>query len=660
MLEKLKGAVTKGPDGPPVDPKVELKIRRGRDAMKKDAPQRKLSFCFWRGEHYAWINEKNTLVFDSTVTHAGGGGKPRHRVRQKRNFIHAIVEDKVSTATRRTPSYDISPATTDPEDAAAARLAGKVAVYGYDKWGVRRARVKCVTNALVAGEGFAMPYFDPNVGPFRPVVTEDGEPKVVGEGEIKIRVFDGNQVFWEEGCDFDDSPWHAIEEARPIDEVENYPGYYGGRLAPDANTSDNPTARRGDHLVLVTEYFERPTRQHVEGRRLIIANGKVICREESYPCRSPEGTVVDEPVLHRLSYTVDPGKDRDRGLVEHLIDAQRTLNDCVNKQVEWKNRCLNPRMVARKGSLLTRPDDTPGGVDYYVGNEKPTWETVPQIPAELFRMVEDAKQAMREISASAEVAAQPDVAARTVQAVLERSDAQWASFLNDLAEFDSRLMRHCLYLVQKHYTEDRTLKIRGRYGWETVADFQGAQMRGQADVRVLPDSLEPLTRQGRMDRVRFMVESFPGQVKPEQAMAALAGGTAENLIQGYELHVARAHSMIQTLKGGPDVFEQMLPQPDGTPGWMPRKQDNIDVHKQVVGEYMTTSDYDLLPPEVKEAFNLYYDGLVLLEQQAAFEAQQLQTMMAEQQGMQNAAKPQGPKAMPSKPAMDGPPAGQQP
>jgi hypothetical protein len=136
-------------------------------------------------------------------------------------------------------------------------------------------------------------------------------------------------------------------------------------------------------------------------------------------------------------------------------------------------------------------------------------------------------------------------------------------------------------------------------------------------------------------------------------MAALHGGLAENLLQSYELDVARANYMVQVLSQGPEVAMAMPAQPDGTPGWMPRIQDDIGIHKTVVGSFMKTPTYDDLDEPTKELFGLYYQGLDQLEMQRAQQEAQVQTQMAEQQGLMNAATPQGgPKALPSGPAPD--------
>ena len=56
-------------------------------------------------------------------------------------------------------------------------------------------------------------------------------------------------------------------------------------------------------------------------------------------------------------------------------------------------------------------------------------------------------------------------------------------FLGDLAEFHSRLGRRCLYLVQRHYTEPRLIKVQGLFGPDLTPGFMGADLMGQADVQ---------------------------------------------------------------------------------------------------------------------------------------------------------------------------------
>ncbi|MDQ3153605.1 MAG: hypothetical protein M3R63_18465, partial [Actinomycetota bacterium] len=148
----------KGPTGLEIPASLGEKLQRGRKEMLRDAHRRRLCMRFERGDTYWYLTDKGTLSFQPTVTAANGGGKPSHRVRNKYNYIRPIVQAKVSAATQRVPSYDISPSTTDPTDEGAARLSEQVALYGYDKWRLRSTTVKVCTLAIGhGGDGFAMP-----------------------------------------------------------------------------------------------------------------------------------------------------------------------------------------------------------------------------------------------------------------------------------------------------------------------------------------------------------------------------------------------------------------------------------------------------------------------------------------------------------------------
>lgn len=653
--------------GQPIPQKLEDRLKRGREAMLRDAPDRRLASKFERGDQYWGLNGKGQLIFQDTVSHVYGGKRPPHRIRNKYNFIQPIVEAKISQATQRVPSYEVVPSTTDPEDRSAAKVAEKVALYGYDQWRVRRATMKIVKHALVMGEGFAMPYFDPSVAPFIPD-PEDPE-KRIGQGEVKILTFSANQVYWEAGVEFNESRWWAVEKARTVEDVESIPGFVGGKLTPDATAHDVPTESQGPDLVLTTEYIERPSQDQPEGRKLIMANKQVITPPEAYPCRDANGVVADMPVLHRLSYIIDPDSDRDRGLVFALIDLQRTINDCWSKILEWKNRCLNPQIMAPVGSIINRKDDQPGAIVYYrpVGGQVPTWESPPAVPRELFQILEQAIQHMRAIAADVDPQAEPDVAARTVQAVIEQSNQRWQSFLGDLSEFHAQLMRHCLYLVSAHYSEPRLMAIKGTFGAEAIEDFKGSDLKNQIDVRVFPQSLEVKSRKAITEETLAFADR--GWITGEAAMARVNGGVGDVLGNQYEYDVRRANLIIQKIRQGPDVLFATpkrletvgtdpvtgQPQEMEVPGWLPRKFDNADVWEQVLTTWMKTEEYDRLEPGMQEAAMKAYEVLQQLKMQQQALAVAAQTAMAEQQGAENAARPQGPKPSPDQKMPDLPP-----
>lgn len=651
-----------------VPAKVQERISRGRNRMRQGSAKRNECLKFWRSEQYFWTDQKGNLnSLPTTTNYYEQSGKPPQRQRTTRNLIFDVVEREVALSTSRIPSYQVSPSTTDPEDIGAARLAEKVALYGYDKWNIRAASEEVVRYAVIADEGFAWPYFDNQVGPFIKGTN-------VGIGDVRIRVFGPNEVYWEPGLNFEDSRWHAVEQARDPESIYQLEGYTGGKLTPDAQGSESLTSESTPEakLVLVTEYLERPCPEYPQGRWIVIANGRVVVPERPYPCADYDGEPIDEPILHKLSYARDPDSDRDQGLVRHLLDAQRTINAAASKSVEWLVLALNPQLLIRNGGLAKgqRLTDEPGAVYNVVGNGEMEWRPVPPVPQELFQIKGQAESDIARIAAQNDIPGNVE-SARGIQALIERDTSRRAAFIANLAEFHSRLMRHCLYLVSRHYTEERLLKIRGRFGPEAIRDFTGAQLRGQVDVRVYPDSIEPRTKQAMEQRIMNYAQL--GWVSPEAAMAAINSGTAEGLIESYELDLARANDVIQKIKEGsfmeepsrrvfPGEAMEIDPQTgeeiqvaEEVPGWIPRPFDNVRVHKQVFEDFMKTTDYDDLDEVGKEAAALYYDTLLKLEAEQTARDQAAQQQMAEGLGMNNAAKPQQAAPLPSLPGGDTPP-----
>ena len=673
IAERLEKALPE-PDKTKPPPNVEERMARGRGRMRDGASERNLPLKFWRGNQYVFKGEDGILVNQNTITLNNGQGKPRWRVRQVRNLFVDVVAHEVSAATQRIPSYEVNPSTSDPEDISAARLGEKVARYGYDKWNLRSVSERVVTYAVVADEGFAWPFWDSSIGPFH--LDAEGS---IGEGEVGIRVFGPNEVYWEPGLKFDESRWHAVEQARSVEDVYAMEGYQGGVLTPDAahdvDGIEHNRYTQHTKLVLVTEYLERPSAKNPQGRWLTLANKKVIVPERPYPCTDSDGNAVDEPVLHKLSYFTDPDSDRDMGLGRHLIDPQRTINDCINKMLEWKNLAMNPQVIIRNGEFKQRLTDEPGAVYHAVGSGEVTWRPVPDMPAALNNIKAEAVEDMARIAAQNDIPSQVE-SGRGIQALIEKDQNRRASFIANVAEFHSRLMRHCLYLVQKHYTEPRLLKIRGLYAAERITGFKGAQLRGQADVSVFPGSLEPRSRANIEQKILNFADR--GWISPEAAMAAINGGTAEALILSYEQDVGRASEIIQKIREGPEVLfnqpdrprvgdevqrdpvtgmpmiDPATGQPPTVPGWMPRPFDRVSIHKTVFEDHMKTSEWDLFSPEQKEAELLYYEEILNIEARNAAREAAMQQQMASDLGTANAARPPSAE-MPDQPgAQDAP------
>jgi hypothetical protein len=661
---------------------VERCIHRGRKRMLEKAAKRRLCDRMEQGETFHYIDISGLLQSKAVVTNPRGGGKPPHRSRRKFNFIRPVVDEKVSAATQRIPGYEVDPSTTDPEDAGGAKLSEKVAIYGYDQWRIRKATLKAVKTAIgKGGSAFVLPYFEPNVGPY--VMTPDGP---IGTGEIRVKVFNGNEVYWEPGCSFEHSPWWVTEQAQPVSLVRELEGFVGGPLAPDASSSDVPAKHPEGELMIVRNYYERPCPKWPNGRWFTSANNRVIVDNrlidptseypwQDYPLQDADGTVLDEPLIHPLFW--DPEDEDDLGLTWQLIDFQLAAQDCLNKMLEYKNLGLNVQMIAPVDSLIDRPDDVPGAVKYYkpdpIHGLKPEWADAPsgQILNALLQIFNLISGQMQMVGSFQDIQADANVAARTGQLAIEQSHARWQTFLGDLAEWHSRLMRHCLLLTSRYYTEPRLLAIRGRMGWESIKDFRGSHLLGQTNVRVFPGSLEYLSRAQVTARAQYYASM--GWISGTQTMEAIESGDLGPVTEAYEDDKARINRIIQRIRDGSimqmPTRTQEVPAIDPTtgapavdpltgqprtieqdvPAWMPDEYDTLPVWEEQLALWLKSDDFERSPPEAQGIGKMMWQGLQQLKASKAAQDARQQQQMAQSLGMGNAAAPQGPPALPSLP-----------
>ncbi|HEX6456238.1 MAG TPA: hypothetical protein VF009_06930 [Solirubrobacterales bacterium] len=667
---------------------VVSRVKRGREALAEVSARRREAIEFARNNHYVSIDKTGRkLKQQSTVAMSEGGDKLNHRVRRSHDILAPILKGKVSAATSRVPTYEVLPTTYDHEDYSASRVAKKVLDAGYELWSVQAAFRRGVHNALVTEEAFFMPYWDPDVGPFveAPPEIEGEPPMVAGMGEIKIGVYSGLEVTWEPGVQFEDSRWYAIDHARPIDQLERDPDFIGGKLSADAELNSPAGQRKpkGSNLAMVTEYFERPCRDWPSGRRLTISNGREIFPEEEYPLRDHNGQVVDRPCLHRIVYSIDGESERGRGLVQSCIETIRTFDHASNKATEFLQLCLVPQLLAPEGAIKGVITDEPGGVveydsDILTGGDEIKWREIPSMPREFENERALAMQQLGYLTNDNPVPSQVE-AAKAIGVLAQKDILAWQDFLEDVAKALSGVGADCLSLAQQYYTEQRMIRFRGRTGWEPIADFRGADIRGQTDVRVQPGSLEAMTRPMIEQKIINAVNMFQGYFPPEIVLAALQSASFEKLNEGFEQDEEQAQYIVSQIRSGkfweippratlpgeeapilhPDSEEPIIG-PGGkplmherVPGWMPRPFDGLSVHRRVIETFMKSDEWRTLPQDAQEATGVYYDAILRLEAQKAARDAAQQNAVAEQLGAENAAKPQQPKQLPSAPALAG-------
>jgi hypothetical protein len=678
VLDKLR------PPKATIPPSVKKRVQRGQDALEtKHLARRKQNLEFTRNNHFVSIaKDGKKLDHQSTVDRVHGGDKDDWRVRRSHDILAPILKGKTSAVTQRIPAYEVLESSSDPEDYAGARIGERVLRGGHEIWGVREAFRRAAWLAYVTEESFVMPHFDTSIGPFLPDPEQPG--RAIGMGEIRYAVYSGLEVVWEDGAQFEESPWYAIIHARPREAIEQEEGFLGGELKPDATSSAHfdMAGSKGADLVMTTDYLERPCSKYPNGRRFIYANDRQIFPEGNYPLQNQKGEVVDEPCLRRIAYAIDGGSDRARGLVTSLIEVVRDFDFAANKAVEYLQLVMVPQMVGPEGALKSEPSDEPGAyleVDKEVWEDglKPEWREMPPMPPE-FGAERDRAQALLGFIGNENLVPSQVESAKAIGTLAQKDALAWNDFVEDVEACYAACARDSLVLVQRYYTDERMIQFRGRTGWEALQDFRGADIRGQTDVRIRPGSIEALTRAAVEQRIMNVAAMFPGYFPPEVIIAALSSGDFDRLNESYEEDEAQVNFIISQIRAGtfwelpprPALPGEEAPQLDLTgrpvfdelgnpvmlaqlPGWMPRPFDGIPVFKRRIENFMKSDEWRHLDAMAQRATGLFYQALLQLEAKKAAESAFVQNQTAAQLGAENAARPAQTKQMPSLPSPAG-------
>lgn len=610
--------------------------------------------------------ERNAVSgsLDRVETRDGSTTKPRWRPRTVRNRFTTALVAEASQVTARVPAWECVPINGDPGPRAAARLGEKVLAALHQKLGLKAKILRVALGAATTGAGFVWPYWNGEVGDAIPEPEgEYGQESrtLMHTGEIGIHILAQDEVLWDPAVPFEESRFHVVRKAVPLRRLKARSDYIGpSTLSADAMTPKfrEPVAGTRQDLVFVYHYLERPSMDFPKGRWIQYAGKHLVAPTGAYPVD------YDEPCIHMLPWIPREHRHRALGLGEQLLDVQRTYNRTINQIIAWKNLVLAPQMLAPKGSLEQTITDEPGAVWSYkpMGGLKPEWRQAPDIPPTLFSTLDRCIADFEEITGQRQLPAGIE-SGPAIAAINERDESRRGLTSRGLAAFWATLGLHLLCLVRTHYTEKRLLVLQGRFGVELVQGFLADELDGVETVLVSEASVEPRSRAAQEAKIAMFADRQ--WITPAQAMAALNGGTAEYLINRYELDVAKQQREIQGMieAGTSDPQEQLkkygnldaMPDAVSTPGPM----DGHAVHIDVIDQYMLTRDFEMQPMAVRVALMEHraMHAQFLAGQQAG--QQMAQSQDAAQLGADNAAAPQDAKPEPSRSSLGAMAAGAQ-
>lgn len=351
-------------------------------------------------------------------------------------LIRPIVQKLLAMLTQSKPDATPEPATQSDLDRQAATEGRAWAGYCSRLANDTTAQLQQSFHMLVMGGGYRYMKWGPKSPALVPVYNPDGTLRGARQrniGNYEEDILPGECVLWDPSAmQRKDAGWVIVERVKPLLWVEKTYGEKAYGVKPDAysnawnwqapyglpgvgvngisavgNYMGSGTGISGDFTgrgtgkmdgVIIREYLELPNPKYPRGRMMVSAGGRIVFDDEWLYQKT------DTFPLSVLEFVPDYTSPYGFGLVESLIDAQRTFN------VEW-TRIL--RRLDKDKLILLREQLAGGGSDlmemyreardiievWYKKGEMPAKiGDMPQINEQHFQMLDRAYQQIQNIS----------------------------------------------------------------------------------------------------------------------------------------------------------------------------------------------------------------------------------------------------------------------
>lgn len=606
------------------------------------------------------------------------------------NKIRPRVMTLLAKHTKNKIKFDVTPASREQSDIDTARAADK---FLHGLWGELDMDGKTrdiFLNMLVKKRCWLKIWFDPDAGD--DITPQEGEPgyeewasdpkrRPVKTGKICARVCDALEIFADPAAKSEDEiRWIVERVAVDVDEIYEK---YGVRVSPDANldylntydlarmTTDGIgvyESQRKKNMALVYELWMKPCDKYPNGAYIKVAGGKELDYSDE---------AGDLPYT-LFGYIPIPGTTLYDALVTDMIAPQRSINIKRSMIATHAKRLGNSMWLNPVGSGVDEEmlnNEHAGIVDYTpVAGHKPERVPAPDIPSFYDRDLQldaidlDDASGAREVSQGRMPAGLDTMGG--LQIMVEQENEKLVVASQNYERGMKKAMRRVLQLIRKHYTEERQIRILGEDNEIELVSFNGADLTGYEDIRVVEGSSLPEIKAAQQERIMLMWQSgaivkkdgTPDHLKLlrlmgmgdstelfEQHMldennAKMENKTFEDMAENEEaLQAAEAYMQaLQQYRAAtqnmPPEQAQMIPPPPPPPG-LPHLWDSDDdeVHILVHNTFRKTSRYRSMPPAIRALLDMHYEEHVQ-RLQAPMQAQQAAQEAAEQAKRQHEAE----------------------
>lgn len=533
--------------------------------------------AFYAGNHYV----RDPIPSSST-----------YRVRLKENHINNIIARILSIIIQNMPITRVFPMSDDWNDKYNAETTELYVKYFWRIKKLESKFSKLVKYALVYGNGFVCPTFDPDEGGEIVLAsheTESGEVETREyRGDVKIDIDDPFRIKVRPGIDELDDMYDYIRSIPTSREMmeEKYGSFESDSIS--AMNAYTGSIRKDDDNVMVHHYYHKPTSWFEEGAYICWAGNKIFRVRPATKSESKLNIIhlpFDKPMM---SFWGLSG-------IDQLIDLQEQLNRAASMIIEARNLVARPRVIASQEAQIPGQSisDRPGEfIRYKLAGGPPRFEVPSFNFGEMNAHKQDLRNAISMVSGMTS-ASRGEIPAATrtalaLQLVLEQDRSQFLPFIKSFHQSILDSVYKILMIVAENFDEEdpRVIKVEGKL--VTTRSFHGGIVPSQLDMYL--EDTNPLgwTSTGRIEQVGELIKM--GVVKNEnRALEMLKLNMPDPAYELQNIHRTKAQKENELLLKG-EILKVGIDDEDPI---------HLDEHVKISASF----EFKDLPQPVQDAIN---------------------------------------------------------
>lgn len=562
----------------------------------------------------AYVLGFDSIFFDTTQRQfrsSNYAGQYLRRNRLHANKLLPAIQNRLSRLCKNPPKWDVRPNNTDHENKEAARLSKQILESWWDQEELATRRAELYMWLQQVGHCYGKVLFDDNAGKH---MVDPVSGDVSFEGQVKFEIVPAFEVFADPlAKTLDDAKWIVHARIRKLDYFRaHYPDrgqfveqedawllslQYENRInsinafSGQAVSGQKPMTGAAIELI----YYERRTKNHPNGRMVIVANG-VLLKDDELPC--------GEIPLVMFKDVVVGGKYYPESLVTHARPLQDQFNRILNMKADWTNKMLTGKYLAPKGHGISQEamNDKSGEIVEY--NPQPGGKIealqVPIIPNYAYEETAQLEKEINEIFGIGEVSKGQLPSASIPyagMAFLQEQDETRIGVVTEQLELAwSKVLKLVLMYVGSYYEMPRILKIAGKNAEYQVKQFVGADLKDNFDVHVIRGSTVPGSKVlKRQEIISLHSQGYLGDPADpkvrEKVLDMLEYGDIAEAWLDHGVDMAQIKEQIDEMEQGvlpPEIHEL----------------DNHELHVEEKNRYRKTDKFRSLPPQIQAIFEV--------------------------------------------------------